>query len=104
VAAAEAIDTCWRQMETTRRWNMSVGTGTDGRVLTDGNRPDERGVGSDSDVVFQCWMAFLSTHRFSAERHTVIDEHVVADIGRLTDDSAHSVVDEQSVTDVRTGV
>jgi hypothetical protein len=34
----------------------------------------------------------------------VIDQHVVADLGRLADHHAHAVVDEQPPADLRTGM
>ena len=37
----------------------------------------------------------------AAERHALVDRHVVADLGRLADHDAHPVVDEQPVADLR---
>jgi hypothetical protein len=40
----------------------------------------------------------------SAQRHALIDRHVVSDFSRLPDDDSHAVVDETSLSDHGTGV
>ena len=46
-------------------------------------------------------MPLLSRQRRAAERHALVDRAVIADLGRLADDDAHPVVDEDAPADRR---
>ena len=46
-------------------------------------------------------VALLAQAAGPAKRHALIEHHVVADLGRLADDDAHAVVDEQALADPR---
>ena len=49
-------------------------------------------------------MALASLLAGAAQRHALVEHHVVADLGRLADDDAHAVVDEEALADLRAGV
>ena len=49
-------------------------------------------------------MALAHVLARAAQRHVLIERDVVADFGRLADDHAHAVIDEQSLADGRAGV
>ncbi len=40
----------------------------------------------------------------AAQRYTLVEEHVIADFGRLADHHAQAVIDEQALADLRSGM
>jgi len=71
------------------------------RPLADGDVTEQGRVRADRHAVLDGRVPFLPTHRRPAERDAVVDEHVVADLGRLADDDPGAVVDEQPLADGR---
>src|SRR5690606_16071430 len=72
----------------------------------DGYRPDDLRTRANDNVIFQRRVAFtaLSVGRVcAAERDTLIDRDVVADLGSLTD-HGESMIDEQVTADLRARV
>src|SRR5690606_23073943 len=61
--------------------------------------------GSDDHAFAQRWMAlFAAVQRSAAQRYSLVDRAVVADLGRLADHDTHAVVDEHAPADYRAGV
>lgn len=70
---------------------------------------EDRSVGVDDDMIFQCRVTFGSTHQVAsgfvtgkaegAERDALINFDVVADFGRLADDDACAVINKESPAD-----
>ena len=40
----------------------------------------------------------------AAQDHTLVHQHVLTDFGRLADDHAHAVIDEEAPADFRSGM
>ena len=81
----------------------------DGVRADDGARADrdgaeDLGARADRDAVADGGMPLAAVARPSAERHTVVEHDVVAHFGRLADDDAHAVIDEEAAADRRAGV
>ena len=79
---------------------------TDASALANRDRPEHLGTGPQNDIILDCGMP-LATDAIgrvgAAQRHALIDRHIVADIGRFADDGK-AVVDEQMPTDLRAGM
>ncbi len=75
---------------------------------TDANSPTVIGpitrLSADGRAVLDRRVALFAAHGRAAEGDTVVQEHVVADFGRLPDDDADPVVDEHALADLRGGV
>jgi len=80
------------------------GVGPDARVRPDGDRPEDLCPRADDDVVFQRWMALHLDQVNAAQGDVMVEQDVVADLGRLADDRAHAVVDDKAAADARAGV
>ena len=63
--------------------------------------PADAGAGVDDDIVPERRVALLLPEAGPAERHAVKERGVLPDFGRLTDDQAHAVADEQPRSQLR---
>ena len=77
-------------------------TGGDFGVVADRERTENLGTGADHHARTDGRMAFAYIFARSAERYTLIDGTVVADLGGFADNNAHAVVDEQAAADFGT--
>ena len=77
------------------------GVGADLRAVANRDRSEHLGSGTDGDVVLERRVSLAGGKAGTAERDALVERHVVADLGRLTDHDAHPVVDEEAVTDAR---
>ena len=71
-------------------------------VFPDRKRSDNLCTGADHNIILQRRVTFSGLLTITAERHALIQRHVVSDDGRLSDDNACSMVDKQSLSDRRT--
>ena len=78
--------------------------GADLRSVADRDRPEQLRARSDRDVVLDGRMALAALEAGAAEGDALVDRHAVADLGRLADDDAGSVVDEEVAADPRAGM
>src|SRR5690606_21440273 len=85
----------------------------DGRALADGDATEDGRPGIDHNVVLDDGVAgtalvqlagFVGGEALGAEGYGLVDAHVVADDGRLANDHARAVVDEEAVADLCAGV
>src|SRR5262249_22848060 len=76
--------------------------GADPRIGAYDDRSENFRAGADDDAGFQSRMALAVNELRSAERDALIERHVIADLGRLADDGAHAVIDENPLSDDRT--
>lgn len=84
----------------------------DDGVVSDADATQHRGVGIDGHVVLDdgvagrvLWVAFLVVGEVAcAQCHTLVEHHMVADNGGLTDDDAGAVVYGEMGADLRGGV
>src|SRR5579863_3989513 len=60
----------------------------DARTAMDGERAQHLGAGTDDDVVLERRVALAAIERRAAERHTLIERYIVADLGGLANDDA----------------
>src|SRR5680860_498860 len=74
------------------------------RAGTDRDRAEDAGPGADGDAVADGRVPLLLGHRAATQGGAVVKHHVVADLGRLTDDHTHPVVDEEASSDAGPGV
>src|SRR5919108_5249918 len=77
------------------------GAGADPAVVADRERAEHLGAGADDDVVAERRVTLLLPEARSAQRHPLQERDVLADFGRLADDDAHPVIDEQTGPDSR---
>jgi hypothetical protein len=77
----------------------------------EGDRPEDLGAGADDHVVLQRRVPLgvalrgrIDGRRDAAERHVMVERHVVAHLGGLADDHAQPMVDEQALADPRAGM
>ena len=80
------------------------GVGRDARVVAHAERPEDLCARADHDVVAERGMSLADILARAAERHALIQQTVVADLGRLADDDAGAVVDDEAAADRRAGV
>src|SRR6202022_3918719 len=64
----------------------------------DGSQNDR--AGTDDDIILERRMAFAALQARATEGDALIQRAVLADLGCLSDDDGHPVVDEQSTTDL----
>src|SRR4030042_7197526 len=64
-------------------------------AIPNGNGSQNSGVGSNNDTVSQRGMAFLFFKGRTAHHDAFINEAIVTDLCRLSNDHAHSVIDEE---------
>ena len=67
----------------------------------DVDRPEQLRARPDHDVVLDRRVALAAREAGPAERHALVERHVVADLGGLADHDAGAVVDEERVADPR---
>jgi len=80
------------------------GASADLNVIADHDVAKNFRSGTDNDSVAESRMALSMLFARAAQSYTLIEEHVVADLRSLADDNAHSVIDEESPSDLRAGV
>ena len=90
-----------------RRVGRHVGdddrAGPDPRALADVDGADQLGVRADDDAIVEGRVALLVEPAGAAEGDALVEHDVVADLGRLADDDAHAVIDEQPFADPAAG-
>ena len=74
------------------------------RVAAHRDRTEHLGTGADHHAVLDGRMALAGRPGHAAQRHAVIERHVVADDGGLSDHHAHAVVDEEPAADADSGM
>src|SRR5439155_13765731 len=79
-------------------------SGADPAARPDGEGPDDAGAGPDDDIVGQGRVALLLLEARAAQGDAVEQRDVLPDLGRLADDHAHAVVDEQARPQLGGGV
>src|SRR5207245_2463073 len=67
--------------------------GADPAAGADLERADDLRAGADDHVVAERGMALLALEAGAAERDTLEERDVLADLGRLSDHHAHAVID-----------
>ena len=75
--------------------------GADLRAVADRDRPEHLRARPDRDVVLHGRVALAGGKAGAAERHALIQGHVVADLGGLADHHPHPVVDDEARADLR---
>src|SRR5947209_6984047 len=75
-------------------------TPADAAARPNGEGTEDAGAGPDHDVVSERRVSLLLLQARPAQRDPVEQRDVVADLGRLTDDHAHAVVDEQAAAEL----
>ncbi len=80
------------------------GVRADAAVVADRKRAEHLCAGRNEHVVADGRVALAGVLAGTAERNTVVNRAVVADLGGLADDDAHAVVDEQALADLRAGM
>src|SRR5437763_1931770 len=70
-------------------------------VISDADIAQNFRTGSDYDAVADGRMPLAGILPRSAERHALVQQHVVSDLGCLADHHAHSVIDEETAPDSR---
>ena len=60
--------------------------------------------GSDNDTIAEGWVPLLPLEAGAAQRHSLVQHHVIADLGGLADHDTHAVIDDESSPDRGTGV
>src|SRR5690606_7393206 len=78
--------------------------GTDLGALSDLNGSEDLSAGADDDAVMKGGVPLTGFLAGSSEGDPLEDRDVLTDLGRLSDDHTHTVVDEQSRTDGGAGV
>lgn len=82
------------------------GVGTDGRAVAECDGAENLCAGADHYLIADGRVAFAAFGAlpFAAEGDAVIDRAIVADDCSFADDDAHTVIDEQVLTDGRAGM
>src|SRR5690606_18516430 len=85
--------------------------GADAGVLAHRNRPQHLRPRTDDDAIPKCRVALavdlgggVDRGGNAAEGDAVVKRHVVPDLGRLADDEAHAVIDEEPLADGGAGM
>src|SRR5690606_23720587 len=86
----------WRHLTGHHGIRTNLGAGAYGK------RPKNLRAGADDNPILQGWMAFTLVPAGATQGHAVIKRHVIADLGRFSDNDAHAVIDEKTPTDSRT--
>ena len=71
----------------------------DARVVAHPDRPEDLGPGANGHPVANGRMPLAVLQAGAPQGHAVVDRHVAADLGRLADDDAGTVVDEDPGAD-----
>jgi hypothetical protein len=72
--------------------------------VADRDRPEHLRARSDGDVVLHGGVTLAGRKPGAAERDSLIQGHVVADLGGLADHDPHPMVDDEALADQRRGV
>ena len=99
------------RLQDSRAWRYAVrqpDVASDGRVMADGNAPQDRGVRIDRHVVLDNRVArdvqhiplFVVLKALGTERHTLIERHMTADDGGLANHDTRTVVDGEILTNL----
>ncbi len=79
--------------------------GSNSGIGSNGDRPEEGRISSEHDSVADSRMPPLAAIRRNAsQRHSLIDEDVISNHGRLSDDHTHSVVNDHASSKQCAGV
>ena len=78
--------------------------GRNARVVANLERAEHLRARADHDVVAERRVPLADVLARAAERHALIEQAVVADLGGLAYDDAGAVVDDEAAADVRAGV
>ena len=73
---------------------------TDLRSRANRNRAEQLCPRPNGYTVSKRWVPFPSREARSTERHSLVEGHVVADLCRLTDNDAHSMINEQPLSNL----
>ncbi len=76
------------------------GVGADLRPLAHVDRAEQLGARAHDHVVPDGGVALAALEAGAAQRHTLVERHVVADLGGLADHHSCAVVDEQRLPDL----
>src|SRR5262249_44948021 len=78
-----------------RRRGDHYGAGANPAATPNSHGADDRRAGADHDLVLDRGMAFLLLQARATQRHALVDEDVVADLGSLTNHHAHAMIDKE---------
>jgi hypothetical protein len=70
------------------------------RACSDGDVAENFRAGADDNSIFDRRVAFRRFKTGSTEADTLVNDDVVSDDGRLTDDDAHAVIDDEASTNL----
>ena len=87
-----------------RHGMYDYGTSSNLDVISDSDISQHGRARADNDTVADRGMSFTRFITGAAQRHVLIEQHVISDLGRLTNHHAHPVVDEEPFADNGTGV
>ena len=73
-------------------------------IIPDIHRAKHLGTGTDQHVIAQCGVALAGILASAAQGNAVVDGAVITDFCRFAEHDAHTVVNEQPVADLGTGV
>ena len=73
-------------------------------MISDIDRPQHLGTGTHHDIVSQGGMPLTLILSGSAQGNTLIQQAVVTDHCGFADYNAHSVINKQALSDLRTGM
>ncbi|MPM45711.1 hypothetical protein SDC9_92402 [bioreactor metagenome] len=73
-------------------------------VVSYGEGSQDLRAGTHHHVVSQGRVALSLVFSGTAQRHALVQQAVVSDLGGLTDDNAHAVIDDKALADARAGV
>ena len=73
-------------------------------IIPDIHRAKHLGTGTDQHVIAQCGVALAGILAGAAQGNAVVDGAVITDFCRFAEHDAHTVVNEQPVADLGTGV
>ena len=79
-------------------------SGADLDVIADADVAEHLGAGADHHAVAEGGMALAALAAGAAQRHALVEQHVVADLGGFADHHAGAVVDEEAAADGGAGV
>src|SRR5262249_23626062 len=65
-------------------------------MATNGHRTEDRRAAKDRDRVLDRGMTFDTLRRRATERNPLVDRHIIADFGCLTDHNTHPVIDKKA--------
>src|SRR5262245_59952386 len=68
-------------------------------MATNGHRTEDRRAAKNSNRVLDRGVTLDTLRRRTTERDPLVDRHIIADFGCLTDDNTHPVVDKKAPTD-----